>query len=40
MIRLAHVSDTHLDAEARVNGKIILGPDVFFAESGNSLEST
>ncbi len=27
MIRLAHVSDTHLDAEAKVNGRIVLGPD-------------
>lgn len=27
MIRLAHVSDTHLDGDARVNGKIVLGPD-------------
>lgn len=27
MIRLAHCADTHLDAEAKVNGKTVLGPD-------------
>lgn len=27
MIRLAHVADTHLDAEAKVSGRIVLGPD-------------
>lgn len=27
MIRLAHIADTHIDSEARVHGKIVLGPD-------------
>ncbi len=27
MIRIAHISDTHIDSEARVHGKIVFGPD-------------
>ena len=27
MIRIAHIADTHIDADARVHGRLVLGPD-------------
>jgi len=27
MIRIAHIADTHIDADARIHGRLVLGPD-------------